>query len=228
MNNLRVGAPLDKAMDIGAIVASVQWDRIERLVKQGVSGRRDMLAAARVLPSRGSSRAHSPQRRASQFDRRATRNLRPGARRNDFSYPARSRRARQQHHLWPRRQIWSENVNVALQSRRKSKPASSGSTAPIFSTRPAASAATGKAATAAKADARACWSTRARLVSEKLRRDSAAGAVQRPTTEPPDTRSQRRIRARRPRRIDRTVKLFIGGKRHARFGVCARNSRQAR
>ena len=36
MERLRVGDPLDKAVDIGAIVAPVQLARIERLVKQGV------------------------------------------------------------------------------------------------------------------------------------------------------------------------------------------------
>jgi aldehyde dehydrogenase (NAD+) len=36
MEKLRVGDPLDKAVDIGAIVAPVQLARIERLVKQGV------------------------------------------------------------------------------------------------------------------------------------------------------------------------------------------------
>ncbi|HSJ09444.1 MAG TPA: aldehyde dehydrogenase family protein [Longimicrobiales bacterium] len=36
MERLRVGDPLDKAVDIGAIVAPVQLERIEQLVKQGV------------------------------------------------------------------------------------------------------------------------------------------------------------------------------------------------
>jgi aldehyde dehydrogenase (NAD+) len=36
MERLRVGDPLDKAVDIGAIVAPVQLDRIDRLVKQGI------------------------------------------------------------------------------------------------------------------------------------------------------------------------------------------------
>jgi aldehyde dehydrogenase (NAD+) len=35
METLRVGSPLDKAVDIGAIVAPVQLERIQRLVKQG-------------------------------------------------------------------------------------------------------------------------------------------------------------------------------------------------
>jgi aldehyde dehydrogenase (NAD+) len=37
MRTLRIGAPLDKAIDIGAIVAQVQLDRIRKLVDQGVA-----------------------------------------------------------------------------------------------------------------------------------------------------------------------------------------------
>jgi aldehyde dehydrogenase (NAD+) len=37
MSTLRIGAPLDKAIDIGAIVARVQLDRIRKLVDQGVA-----------------------------------------------------------------------------------------------------------------------------------------------------------------------------------------------
>src|SRR4029079_6396161 len=37
MSKLRVGHPLDKAVDMGAIVEKVQLERIERLVKQGVA-----------------------------------------------------------------------------------------------------------------------------------------------------------------------------------------------
>jgi aldehyde dehydrogenase (NAD+) len=37
MGTLRVGAPLDKAIDIGAIVAPVQLERIQKLVDQGVA-----------------------------------------------------------------------------------------------------------------------------------------------------------------------------------------------
>src|SRR5690606_20422775 len=36
MERLRVGDPLDKAVDIGAIIAPVQLERIDSLVKQGV------------------------------------------------------------------------------------------------------------------------------------------------------------------------------------------------
>ncbi len=53
MSTLRVGAPLDKAIDIGAIVARVQLERIDRLVKQGVSEGATCWQPEVVMPSRG-------------------------------------------------------------------------------------------------------------------------------------------------------------------------------
>ena len=53
MSTLRVGAPLDKAIDIGAIVARVQLERIDRLVKQGVAEGATCWQPDVVLPSRG-------------------------------------------------------------------------------------------------------------------------------------------------------------------------------
>jgi aldehyde dehydrogenase (NAD+) len=54
MSTLRVGAPLDKAVDVGAIVARVQLERIDRLVKQGVAeGATCWQPDGFALPSRG-------------------------------------------------------------------------------------------------------------------------------------------------------------------------------
>ena len=53
MNALRVGSPLDKAIDIGAIVARVQLERIERLVRQGVAEGATCWQPEVVMPSRG-------------------------------------------------------------------------------------------------------------------------------------------------------------------------------
>jgi aldehyde dehydrogenase (NAD+) len=53
MSTLRVGAPLDKAIDIGAIVARVQLERIDGLVKQGVAEGATCWQPEIVLPSRG-------------------------------------------------------------------------------------------------------------------------------------------------------------------------------
>ncbi len=53
MNTLRVGPPLDKAIDIGAIVARVQLDRIQRLVDQGVADGATCWQPATEMPARG-------------------------------------------------------------------------------------------------------------------------------------------------------------------------------
>jgi aldehyde dehydrogenase (NAD+) len=53
MSTLRIGPPLDKAIDIGAIVAQVQWERIDRLVKQGVAEGATCWQPEVLMPSRG-------------------------------------------------------------------------------------------------------------------------------------------------------------------------------
>src|SRR6201984_2803346 len=53
MSTLRIGPPLDKAIDIGAIVARVQLERIERLVDQGVAEGATCWQPSIPVPSRG-------------------------------------------------------------------------------------------------------------------------------------------------------------------------------
>jgi aldehyde dehydrogenase (NAD+) len=53
MSTLRIGAPLDKAIDIGAIVAQVQLDRIRKQVDQGVADGATCWQPQHTLPSRG-------------------------------------------------------------------------------------------------------------------------------------------------------------------------------
>jgi aldehyde dehydrogenase (NAD+) len=53
MSTLRVGPPLDKAIDIGAIVDRVQLDRIQRLVNQGISDGATCWQPQMEMPSRG-------------------------------------------------------------------------------------------------------------------------------------------------------------------------------
>jgi aldehyde dehydrogenase (NAD+) len=53
MSTLRVGAPLDKAIDIGAIVAKVQLERIRKLVDQGVADGATCWQPQVTLPARG-------------------------------------------------------------------------------------------------------------------------------------------------------------------------------
>jgi aldehyde dehydrogenase (NAD+) len=53
MSTLRVGPPLDKAIDIGAIVAPVQLERIRRLVDQGVAEGASCWQPQIEMPARG-------------------------------------------------------------------------------------------------------------------------------------------------------------------------------
>jgi aldehyde dehydrogenase (NAD+) len=53
MSTLRIGPPLDKAIDIGAIVARVQLERIQKLVNQGVAEGATCWQPHLAMPSRG-------------------------------------------------------------------------------------------------------------------------------------------------------------------------------
>jgi aldehyde dehydrogenase (NAD+) len=53
METLRIGSPLDKAIDIGAIVAPVQLERIKRLVDQGVAEGANKWQSSCALPDKG-------------------------------------------------------------------------------------------------------------------------------------------------------------------------------
>ena len=53
LDTLRVGSPLDKAIDLGAIVAPVQLERIRRLVKQGVDEGATLYQTRAELPATG-------------------------------------------------------------------------------------------------------------------------------------------------------------------------------
>jgi aldehyde dehydrogenase (NAD+) len=53
MNTLRMGPPLDKAIDIGSIVARVQLERIQRLVDQGVAEGATCWQPSLAMPTRG-------------------------------------------------------------------------------------------------------------------------------------------------------------------------------
>ncbi len=53
MSTLRIGPPLDKAIDIGAIIARVQLDRITRMVEQGVADGATCWQPQVALPTKG-------------------------------------------------------------------------------------------------------------------------------------------------------------------------------
>ena len=102
MEKLRVGDPLDKSIDVGAIVAPVQLERIKRLVegeKEGAQG----LARRDPCPERLFLSADAGHRRRAGVDPGARGDLRAGAGGDDLPHAGRSDRARQQHPLRPRR-----------------------------------------------------------------------------------------------------------------------------
>ena len=97
---LRVGNPLDKNTDIGAINSRMQLDKIHELVDSGLQARRGTGAAA--LPFAGERLLVSAEffhRRDRVASHRAGRNFRPGPKRDDISHAGRSDRAREQHAL---------------------------------------------------------------------------------------------------------------------------------
>ncbi|MBZ5720210.1 MAG: aldehyde dehydrogenase family protein [Acidobacteriia bacterium] len=53
MSTLRAGPPLDKAIDIGAIIARVQLDRIQHLVDQGIADGATCWQPPMVMPTKG-------------------------------------------------------------------------------------------------------------------------------------------------------------------------------
>ena len=130
MEKLRVGDPLDKSTDIGAIVAPVQLERIRGL-RRGRGGRARILSRRRSLPgARLLLSADARHRRRAGLGAGARGNLRPGAGRDDLPHARRSGRARQQHPLRPRRL----RVDREHQSRARSRGAHQGGVVWINST----------------------------------------------------------------------------------------------
>ena len=162
METLRVGDPLDKAVDMGAIVAPVQLERIQRLVEQGVDEGATMWQPSWALPD---ARAASIPPTlftdvAPVGHDRAGRDLRPGAGGDDVPHAGRGGRARQQHAATASPRACGPRTSTSRStSRRRSRRASSGSTARTCSTRRRASAAIARAASGARAGARGCAST---------------------------------------------------------------------
>ena len=160
METLRLGDPLDKAVDMGAIVAPVQLERIEGLVRRGAGGGgHDVAALLELPPRRLVLPADALHRRLPRGDHRAGGDLRAGGRADDAS----ARR--------PKR--WSWRTTPATDSRpasgprtstspstsrRSSRRGRSGSTAPTSSTRRAGSAGIGRAGSDGKAGGRGCGS----------------------------------------------------------------------
>ena len=103
MANLRVGDPLDKSTDVGAIVAPVQLERIRRLMREGEQEGLEFFRADRFGSGTWLLLSADPGHRGGPcVGAGAGGDLRPGSGRHDLSHAGRGGGARQQHPLWPR------------------------------------------------------------------------------------------------------------------------------
>jgi acyl-CoA reductase-like NAD-dependent aldehyde dehydrogenase len=91
MSTLRIGSPLDKAIDIGAIVDRIQLERIQKLVDQGVAEGATCWQPEVALPARG---LYFPPTLLSNvhptFDRSPAGDFRSGAGGDDIPHAERS------------------------------------------------------------------------------------------------------------------------------------------
>ena len=102
MEKLRVGDPLDKAIDIGAIIAPQQLEQIEDLVKQGIDEGAHVVAAIVGLPDGGVLlSADAVDRCRTGVHGGAGRDLRSGPGGDDVPYAGRGGGAGQQHQVRP-------------------------------------------------------------------------------------------------------------------------------
>ena len=80
MDHMRVGDPLDKCIDMGAIVDQSQWDTIDGWVKTGISEGAECYQPDIQLPEKGPLlQTHAPDRSRSCGGHGSGGNLRPCA-----------------------------------------------------------------------------------------------------------------------------------------------------
>ena len=189
MAKLRVGDPLDKSTDVGAIVAPVQLERIKRLMREGEKEGLEFFRADDSLPARGCFYPPTLVTGVEPASILAREEIfGPVLVATTFRTPGRSGRARQQHPLWPR----GFRLDRERQSRARGRGAhqgraSSGSIRPTCSTPPRASAAIAKAASAARAGERASPSTASPTSRRRSRlRPSRRASTPRPELRPAD------------------------------------------
>ena len=159
---LRVGNPLDKNTDVGAINSRAQLDRISELVESGVTGGAEMYQSASCrLPSDGLLlQADGVHGRDAEPSHRAGGDLRPRAERSDFPHARGSSRESEQHHVRTLgRRVDRQGIADSQDEHACSRLASSGRTRSTSSIRRRRSAATRNPGSDAKADGRDSWIT---------------------------------------------------------------------
>ena len=157
MEKLRVGDPLDKAVDIGAIVAPVQLERIERLVARGVEEGATLWQPSWACPSEG---YFYPPTLLTDVEPAATvaneEIFGPVLAAMAFRTPADAVALANNTRYGLAASVWSENIGLALDIAPQIKSGVVWINATTCSTPRAASAAIASPASAAKAVARAC------------------------------------------------------------------------
>jgi aldehyde dehydrogenase (NAD+) len=160
MQNLRVGSPLDKSNDIGALVDPVQQQRIHGLVESARAEGCEVWQPQLRDPGCRLVVPADPDHRRLDLGRRGPdRDLRTGAGGDELPHPGEAVQLANNTVYGLAACVWTESISLALDVARRSRPAWCGSTPPTSSTPPAASAATRNRASAAKAARRACTST---------------------------------------------------------------------
>ena len=196
MEKLRVGDPLDKAVDIGAIVAPVQLERIQKLVQQGVDEGATLWQPSWACPKEGLFypptllTGVSPAATVAQVEI-----FGPVLAAMTFRTPAEAIALANNTTYGLAASVWTENVNLALDWARKIKAG----TVWINSTN-LFDAASGFGGYRESGYGREGGREG---MYEYLREPHAPPL---PKTLPPATR------AAKPPLVDRTAKLFIGGK----------------
>ena len=105
MGKMRVGDPLDKAIDMGAIVDKSQWDTVDGWVKTGVSEGGDAVPAGHQAARKGTVLQADPDHGAGPCGcYRSGGNLWPGAGLVNLPHPGRGRGTGEQHPLRAGRQ----------------------------------------------------------------------------------------------------------------------------
>jgi aldehyde dehydrogenase (NAD+) len=217
MGALRVGPPLDKTTDIGAIVARVQLERIEGLVAQGVAEGASCWQPDIPLPSRGLyykptlfTNVHPTSVVAQQEI------FGPVLAAMTFRTPAEAVELANNTAYGLAASVWSESVNVALQvaSRIKAGVVWVNSTN-LFD---AASGFGGYRESGFGREGgreglreylEPVWFRKAPLLARSAPHDSGPGAAAGPLA---DAAAVREGGSLDGRPIDRTVKLYVGGK----------------
>ena len=206
MANLRVGDPLDKSTDVGAIVAPVQLERIRRLIREGEQEGSNSSARTIRLPIEAAS-IRRPWSQGWTLRRcwRARRSSAPFWSPRPFARRTKRWRSRTTPATASRRPSGRRTSTARSRSRPASRPASYGSIRPTCSTPRRASAATAKAASAARAAARACTSI---VFADEPKAKPNSARPPRLTASPGVAPARNIADAA----IDRTAKMYVGGK----------------